>query len=312
MPPLDGGLGLLFRLRLGVFLLTTLPNNSFKGRHKVLCVLQVGEPGWVRTGPMQLLPPTFALKPRLPHNHMTHEAGFMVPSTNSTAETDFVMAAPPGVTVHGQRMWLNSHELTAEGMDRMNQEVEQCARYLASAKVDYIVYSCTTGSFYKGPGYDGQIVADTRRVSGVPATTAALGCIQSLQHLGAGRLSVASPYNQWQNGRLLAYLEAAGFNVLNVEGEPNGAVAGAQGHNDLEPQSALEFAAGICRPEADALLCSCTAWRTLEVASELERLTEKPVITANQATNWAAFRELGLKPRSGFGSLLDTLAAARV
>ena len=243
---------------------------------------------------------------------MRTRIGLIVPSTNSTAEPDFAMVSPGNVTIHGQRMWLSSHDLTAEGMDRMNREVEQCARYLASARVDYIVYSCTTGSFYKGPGYDRQVVEDIRQVAGVRATTAALACVQALQHLGSHKISVASPYNQWQNDRLRAYLEAVGFQVLNVEGDPRGAVAGAQGHNDLEPESALEFAAENCRPEADAVLCSCTAWRTLEVASELERRTAKPVVTANQATIWAAFRELGLQPRSGFGSLLDSLSPGAV
>ena len=100
--------------------------------------------------------------------------------------------------------------------------------------------------------------------------------------------------------------------MLNVEGDPNGAVAGAQGHNDLSAQSALEFAERVCRPEADALFCSCTAWRTLEVAAEVERRVRKPVVTANQATVWVAFRELGLQPRAGFGSLLDSMVAARV
>ncbi len=78
--------------------------------------------------------------------------GLIVPSTNSTAETDFNLVAPDNVTIHGQRVWLRNEDLTGEGMDSMNQEVEEAARYLASAKVDYIVYACTTGSFYK-PGF---------------------------------------------------------------------------------------------------------------------------------------------------------------
>ena len=238
--------------------------------------------------------------------------GLIVPSTNSTAETDFNLVAPENVTIHGQRVWLRNEDLTGGGMDRMNQEVEKAASYLASAKVDYIVYACTTGSFYKGPGYDRQVIEEIQRVAGVPATATAPACVQALQHLGANRLSVASPYNEWQNGQLHTYLQASGFQVLNVDGDPNGAVAGAQGHNDLSPQSALEFAERICRPEAEALLCSCTAWRTLEVAAELERRVGKPVVTANQATVWAAFGELGLQPQAGFGSLLDSMVVARV
>ena len=38
------------------------------------------------------------------------------------------------------------------------------------------------------------------------------------------------------------------------------------------------------------LLCSCTAWRSLEAVAELERRTGKPVVTSNQASIWAAYR----------------------
>ena len=59
-------------------------------------------------------------------------------------------------------------------------------------------------------------------------------------------------------------------------------------------------------PEADALLCSCTAWRSLEAADRIEQQLGKPVITSNQATIWAAFRAIGLERRfRGYGQLLE-------
>jgi maleate cis-trans isomerase len=209
-------------------------------------------------------------------------------------------------------MW-NINELTVEIMERMNSDVEQAARYLAQAKMDLIVYACTTGSFFKGPGYDDELIQCIEKAAGVPAVATAPAAAQALRFLGAKRISVASPYTQWQNEKLRVYYEAVGFEVLNVEGDPRGAVAGGQGHCDLTPESVLEFASGVCRPEADALFCSCTAWRSMEVAAELERRTGKPVVSANQATVWAAFRRLGITSlQPGFGSLLDNLARISV
>jgi maleate cis-trans isomerase len=93
--------------------------------------------------------------------------------------------------------------------------------------------------------------------------------------------------------------------VLNVDGEPRAAAAGNQGINEQSPESVVEFAARACRPEADALLCSCTAWRSVEAVAALERRTGKPVVTSNQATIWTALRVLGItKPIDGFGRLL--------
>ena len=111
---------------------------------------------------------------------------------------------------------------------------------------------------------------------------------------------------------LRAYLEAQGFEVLNVDGEPRAAAAGNQGINDQDPESVVEFASRACRPEADALLCSCTAWRSVEAASAIEQRTGRPVVSSNQSTIWTALRALGVtRPIAGFGRLLESLAPAR-
>jgi maleate isomerase len=220
--------------------------------------------------------------------------GVMVPSTNTTFEADFQLVAPRGVTIHGQRLWLTNDAEGQAGMDRMNGEIETGAKYLATASVNVIAYGCTTGSFYRGPGYDREMLQTTSKAAGVPAVA------------GARRVSVATPYPDWNNQRLRAYLEASGFEVLNVEGEPHAAASGNQGINDHDPEEVVAFASRVCRPEADALLCSCTAWRSVEAVAELERRTGKPVVTSNQASIWASFRALGLTtPIKGYGRLLE-------
>ena len=230
--------------------------------------------------------------------------GVMVPSTNTTCEADFNMVVPRDVTVHGQRLWM-TNDATGDGAyERMNDEIETGARYLATGKVDVIAYGCTTGSFYRGPGWDREMLALITRAAGVPAVATTPSVVEALRAFGARRLSVATPYPEWNNERLRAYLEAQGFEVLNVEGEPRAAAAGNQGINDQPPESVVEFAARVCRPEADALLCSCTAWRSVEAVDALERRTARPVVTSNQATIWAALRALGVEHAvRGFGRL---------
>jgi maleate cis-trans isomerase len=142
------------------------------------------------------------------------------------------------------------------------------------------------------------------RAAGVPAVATSPAVVAALRAVGARRVSVATPYPEWTNQRLRAYLEAAGFEVLNIEADVDAAAAGNQGINDREPAGIVEFAARACRPEADALLCSCTAWRALEGVDELERRTGRPVVTSNQASIWAALGALGVAtPIVGFGQL---------
>ena len=237
--------------------------------------------------------------------------GVMVPSTNTTFEGDFQLVASRDITIHGQRLWLTNDAAGAQGMDRMNAEVEAGARYLATARVDVVAYGCTTGSFYRGPGWDREMIDLIRRTAGVPAVATSPSVVEALRFFGARSLSVATPYPDWNNRQLRAYLEALGFEVLNIEGEPRAAAAGNQGINDFDPGDVVAFASRVCRAEADALLCSCTAWRSLEAVAELEQRTGKPVVTSNQASIWAAYRALGLAPRiAGFGRLLASLAHA--
>jgi len=237
--------------------------------------------------------------------------GLLVPSTNTTCEADFQLVVPRGITVHGQRLWLTNEGTGDDVVSRMNAEIEAGARYLATAKVDVIVYGCTTGSFFKGPGWDREMCGVIQRAAGVPAVATSPSVVEALRAFGARRLSVATPYPDWNNQKLRAYLEAQGFVVLNLDGEPHAAASGNQGINDQDPESVVDFASRVCHPDADALLCSCTAWRSVEGAAALEARLGKPVVTSNQSTIWTALRVLGVtQPITGFGRLLEHLAAS--
>ncbi len=237
--------------------------------------------------------------------------GLIVPSTNTTVEPDFRMAAPRDVTIHSHRMWMDE-ATTTDIVDKMNSDVEQAAKYLSTASVDLIVYACTAGSFYKGRGYDREMLALIETTGSVPAVATAPAAADALDHLGVKAISVTSPYGDWRDERLGVYYTEAGFNVLNVDGEPVASAAGNSGICDQPPESVVEFSANACRPEAEALFCSCTAWRSMEGVAELEQRLSRPVVTSNQATVWAAFKRLEIEPNSGFGSLVDSLTKAPV
>ena len=236
--------------------------------------------------------------------------GALVPSTNTTAEGDYQLAAPAGVTIHGMRMWLTNEGLgTGESMDSMNAEIASGATYLSTANVDAIAYLCTTGSFYKGAGWDKEMCDIIEQNSGVPGIATSPSAVEALKEMGAKKVSIATPYPEWNNGKLREYFTAAGFEVLNVDGDPIVAKSGNQGINDQDPERIVEFASSVCHPDADVLFCSCTAWRSMEAADRLEQEVGKPVVTSNQATVWKTFKTLGLKVRTrGFGQLLDQLA----
>ena len=234
--------------------------------------------------------------------------GLLVPSTNSTAEVDVHAAVPDGVTVHVHRLFLPDNVSKQEAMDRMNSDLEQGARYLATARVELIAMTGTTNSFYKGASGADQMESTMREAGGVPAVASSPSVIQALRHYGAVRLSVATPYADWANDRLREYLSGNGFEPLNIDKDVRVADGHPQHMNDQEPDEIRDFALSVWRPEADAMFLPCAAWRTMEVAAAIEQQIGKPVITTNQATTWRALRTMGITTaRPGYGRLLDEM-----
>ena len=239
--------------------------------------------------------------------------GVLIPSTNTTCEADFQRVVPSGVTVHGQRLWMSNEPNSEAKMERMNADIEDGIEYLSTAKVDVIAYGCTTGSFFKGAGWDQALLDMIQQQAEVPAVVTSPAAVAALRSLGAKRISIASPYRAWNNDKLRDYMSAAGFEVLNAEGDLQAAAAGPQGINDHDPANVVAFAEQVCRDEADVLFCGCTAWRALEAVEELEARTGKPVVTSNQATIWASLRTLGIdEPIKNYGRLFEaTMSSSR-
>lgn len=176
-------------------------------------------------------------------------------------------------------------------------------------------YGCTTGSFFKGPGWDEEMQAlITENAGGVPSVGTSPAVVAALWHLGAKRLAIVTPYPDWNNERLERYMLATGFEVETLSGNTEGLAdkyLGNQGVNNQLPQHVARFAieqvGRLQDQQVDAVFCSCTAWRSMEAVQAIEAACNLPVVTSNQATIWASLRELGLtrSPVVGFGRLLN-------
>jgi maleate cis-trans isomerase len=203
-------------------------------------------------------------------------------------------------------LWLESNADNAQTMDRMNSELESGVEYLMRLHPSAITMAGTTNSFYRGSR--GAAWMESVMSRGIPGIASSPSVEQALRALGARRISVATPYPVWNNNRLRDYFTAAGFEVLNVEGDDRVADGNAQRMNDQDPAEILEFGLRVMRPDADALFCSCSGWRAMEAAAELEQHLGRPVVTTNQATLWRTLRAVGVqKSAGGFGQLLDLM-----
>jgi maleate isomerase len=236
--------------------------------------------------------------------------GIIIPSVNTTFEPESYRLAPEGVTYHFARM--NLGDLSVEGLVEMGKYAQEKGKELAAAGVDLIVFGCTSGSFAKGKGHDEKIVRDLEASTGVPALATSTALLQAFQELEITRLAICSPYSDDLNAREKEFFEAHGLKVTAMAGlgfvkkTPSFPLAGRPvSHVGLqEPSVAYKMARIVDGPEAQAVLISCTNFRSLEVIEKLERDLRKPVLSSIQATLWAALKKISIDdPLPGAGSL---------
>ena len=226
--------------------------------------------------------------------------GVIIPSLNGTTEPEFYRCLPEGVTANFTRMEFK--ETTPEYFERMIDDVPAGARMLSHAKVDAIMFGCTSGSLYGGLGYDQQIVSQITAEVNLPASTTSTAAIDAFRALGIERIAVATPYQSWVDKLERKFFEESGVKVINIKG------LGMGGTDvwELHPETLYRFARAQDRKEADALFLSCMGLRTLEVLPKLELDLGKPVLSSNQVSLWKLCMLCGIPCsdiRCDFGSL---------
>jgi maleate isomerase len=225
-----------------------------------------------------------------------HRLGIIVPSWNTVMEYEVQQLAGAAMSVHSARIPHTAD--TEDNLLWMSTQVPAAAELLAHAKVGVICYGCTAGGFLKTPAEDRALAAKITAATGIPGATSSAAVADALTALGARRVSVASPYATWLNARLKTYLEAAGFEVVAIEG------LGTEAHAAVTRERIVALAHAVMRAETEAVFISCSNFRTLEIVESLERELGRPVVTSNASSLWKMLRLLGdRRALAGAGSL---------
>jgi len=228
----------------------------------------------------------------------SRKLGLIVPSWNTVIEYEVWRLVPAGVSVHTAR--IPHTEDSEAAFVAMIEQAPHAVDTLVHAAVDAICYACTGGSFFRGAAYDQQLGLDLTEHAQRPVITMARAIVDAAQALGLQRIAVAAPYEQWLLDRLVEYLEASGFRVLNAHG------LGQQANVAHTPDDALDLAENGWHPDADGLVISCGNFPTLEMLETIEGRFGKPVVTSNQASVWSLLSSVGLPTLiPGGGQLLS-------
>ena len=231
--------------------------------------------------------------------------GLILPSVNTVAEPEMNRMRPEGITVHAARMLIPDDISRIEAFVHLCEvgckNAEKAAQELATAKVEVYAFAFTAGSFFRGAGWDEEIADRIEQVGHAPCVVTSTAAIDALNAYGVKKVAIVSPY-AIGNDLLKTFIHEKGVEVSRMEGLTVSS-AKEEGRQGIEIFKNLVHR--VLAPEIEAVFVSCTNFATIACLDELERSCGKLIVSANQATFWAALRRIGVVDRmEGFGRLL--------
>lgn len=239
-----------------------------------------------------------------PHREGTSRVGLIVPSSNTTMETELPElfrrqgeATGHRYTFHSARASLKN--VTREELLAMVDRAADCATAVSDADVDVIAYACLVAVMAQGPGAhedSEQVIARAAADNGHPAAvvSSAGALTRVLRDVGARRVALVTPYMRPLTQMVAEYIEGGGTQVLeavSLEVADNLAVG------CLDPQQLPAIARGLDLSSADALVLSaCVQMPSLAAVQAVEDELGLPVVTAATATTYEVLRALGHEP----------------
>jgi maleate isomerase len=178
--------------------------------------------------------------------------------------------------------------------------VAEATRAVVTPAPAVVGYACTAGSFVGGVAGEKELVAAMVAAGAPAAVTTSGAAVQALVALDADRVAVATPYDEAVTALLVAFLQESGISVTGTRNLGLNAAIWAV------PQAmTLDLVRRAWTEDCDAVFVSCTNLSTYDAIETLEHELGVPVVSANQATMWAAVAMSGQAAR-GPGQRLMT------
>jgi len=234
---------------------------------------------------------------------MVIRLGVIVPSGNTLLETEFCNLPVNGVSFHFTRV-VNYLD-TEEELAAMADQAPKAAELLSHAKVQAIAFGCTSGSFLYGKGYDLKLIKKMASRVTVPCITTATAVIKGLREMKINKVMLLAPYEQWLTQRGIEFLKGNNFEVIGSEYLN---LTNPQDIVNMTSEQIVLWAKTKIRQNCDGVFISCTCFRGMGAAEQLEKDLGIPVVTSNQATVWYLLQLSGYSsPVTGYGALLREL-----
>ncbi len=231
--------------------------------------------------------------------------GFLVPPGNPTCEPEMMRLAPPGVTVHFNRMVASGATGSHVGQEERNRQqlahLEDTVALLALVKPAVIVMGHTASSYTLGQAAEKELVERIQKKTGIPFLTAFGSVLKALERLEVKRVALGAPYAYDSMMKSKAYLELHGLQVPGY-----GVLENVVNIYDETPERAYGLGRKVDTPDSQAIFLTGVGMPTIDILARLEKDAGKPAISSSSAMMWDALRTAGVQDKiEGYGKLLS-------
>jgi maleate isomerase len=232
----------------------------------------------------------------------SHRIGLLVPSSNTTMETEVPEVLRRVGTLTGEQFTFHSARMRMKTVEpsqlaAMNADADRATAELADAAVDVMAYACLVAIMAQGAGAHRDIESRLTCVAAeaddpIDVVSSAGALVEGLHHLGVKKTAIVTPYVKPLTQQVVDYIEGEGIEVqdaISLEVDDNLAVG------RLDPMQLPDIASKLSLAGVDAVVLSaCVQMPSLPALSAAEKALGLPVITAATATSWKILQRLGL------------------
>jgi maleate isomerase len=205
-------------------------------------------------------------------------AGVLVPWANITVEAELHNWSGDTVVWHYARLVPSSRTTALDGqfMAGLLDAVPTAIDQVSALPVRHVYLACTSAAFM----YPLRVQAAARHAK-VTLVSAFDAIASALQACRAGHVVLLTPYPEE-----VTRAEADMFGLIGITVTGYASLNLDDGYGEITPDQVGGLTGKVsdtAMEKAEAIVLSCTGWRTLEVLPQLQRRLGRPVISSNLA-----------------------------
>ena len=173
---------------------------------------------------------------------------------------------------------------------------------LPDQKLDCVAYACTSGTI--AAGYSSIYQKVNLAKPNTKVTTPITAAINALKSLKIKKLTIFTPYTDEINQSVINYFEKEDIELSELSYFD---LASDLDIGRVDPDYLFDVLTKIDLSNSDALFVSCTSLPVLSIIKELEKKTNKVVLSSNQTLIWDTLKQIQFKKEiNGYGELFSS------